>query len=103
MKIVSETSTGVNGITEVKYLVPTKNRDGSLTGEYKAAPETKTIYDPKVFSDEKILKLGQQAAANGFKEAMNSPNGTANVISGGISFRIYVDKSTGIVRNFHPN
>ena len=103
VKIVSETPTGVNGITEVKYLVPTKNRDGSLTGEYKAAPETKTIYDPKVFTDEKILNLGQQAAANGFKEAMNSPNGTANVIAGGVSFRIYVDKSTGTVRNFHPN
>jgi len=34
---------------------------------------------------------------------MNSPNGNANVISGGISFRIYVDKTTGRVRNFHPN
>jgi len=103
VKIVSETPTDVKGITEVKYLVPTKNRDGSLTGEYKAAPETKTIYDPKVFTDEKTLELGQQAAANGFKEAMNSPNGTANVMSGGVSFRIYVDKSTGTIRNFHPN
>ena len=59
VKIVSETPTDVKGITEVKYLVPTKNRDGSLTGEYKAAPETKTINDPEVFSDKKILELGQ--------------------------------------------
>lgn len=59
MKVVSEVPRGVKGITEVKYLVPTKNRDGSLTGEYKAAPETKTINDPEVFSDKKILELGQ--------------------------------------------
>lgn len=45
VKIVSETPTGATGIIEVKYLVPTKSRDGSLTGEYKATVETKTIYD----------------------------------------------------------
>ena len=103
VKIVSETPTGVKGITEVKYLIPTKDRAGNLTGDYKATPETKTIYDPKIFSDQKILELGQQAAASGYKEAMSSPNGTANVVAGGVSFRIYVDKSTGTVRNFHPN
>jgi len=43
VKIVSETPTEVKGIIEVKYLVPTKNRDGSLTGEYKAAPEKNYI------------------------------------------------------------
>jgi len=103
VKIVSETPTGVKGITEVKYLIPTKDRAGNLTGDYKATPETKTIYDPKIFSDRKILELGQQAAASGYKEAMSSPNGTANVVAGGVSFRIYVDKTTGTVRNFHPN
>ncbi|CAI1014096.1 hemagglutinin repeat-containing protein [Serratia quinivorans] len=103
VKVVSETPTGVKGITEVKYLVPTKNRDGSLTGEYKTTVETKTIYDPKVFTDQKILDLGQQAAAKGFNGAMSSKNGQANVTVDGISFRIYVDKTTGTVRNFHPN
>lgn len=103
VKIVSETPTGVKGITEVKYLIPTKDRAGNLTGNYKPTPEIKTIYDPKIFSDQKILELGQQAAASGYKEAMSSPNGTANAVAGGVSFRMYVDKSTGTVRNFHPN
>lgn len=103
VKIVSETPTGVNGITEVRYLIPTKDRAGNLTGEYKATPETKTIYDPKIFNDQKMLELGQQAAAKGYKDALNSPNGAANVSVDGISFRIYVDKSTGTVRNYHPN
>ncbi|WP_421217828.1 CdiA family toxin C-terminal domain-containing protein [Aeromonas enteropelogenes] len=103
VKIVSETPTGVNGITEVRYLIPTKDRAGNLTGEYKATPETKTIYDPKIFNDQKMLELGQQAAAKGYKDALNSPNGAANVSVDGISFRIYVDKSTGTVRNYHSN
>ncbi len=103
VKIVSETPTGVKGITEVKYLIPTKDRAGNLTGDYKTTTETKTIYDPKIFSDQKILELGQQAAAKGYKDAMASKNGQANVSVDGVNFRIYVDKTTGTVRNFHPN
>ncbi|MDN0122577.1 CdiA family toxin C-terminal domain-containing protein [Yersinia aleksiciae] len=103
VKIVSETPTGVKGITEVKYLIPTKDRAGNLTGDYKATTETKTIYDPKIFSDQKILELGQQAAAKGYKDAMASKNGQANASVDGVNFRIYVDKTTGFVRNFHPN
>lgn len=93
----------MKGITEVKYLVPTKNRDESLTGEYKTIVGTKTIYDPNVFTDQKILDLGQQAAAKGFNEVMSSKSGQVNVTVDGVDFRIYVDKTTGTVRNFHPN
>lgn len=103
MKIVSETPTGVKGITEVEYLIPTKDRAGNFTGNYKPTTETKTIYDPNIFSDQKILELGQQAAAKGYKDAMASKNGQANVSVDGVNFRIYVDKTTGTVRNFHPN
>lgn len=58
---------------------------------------------PKVFIDQKILELGQEAAAKGFNEAMSSKNGQTNVTVDGVNFRIYVDKTTGTVRNFHPN
>lgn len=58
---------------------------------------------PKVFTDQKILELGQQAAAKGFNEAMSSKTGQANVAVECVNFRIYVDKNTGTVRKFHPN
>ncbi|WP_338019979.1 CdiA family toxin C-terminal domain-containing protein [Rahnella perminowiae] len=87
----------------MKYLIPTKDRAGNLTGDYKATTETKTIYDPNLFSDQKILELGQQAAAKDYKDAIASKNGPANVSVDGVNFRIYVDKTTGTVRNFHPN
>lgn len=50
-----------------------------------------------------MLDLGQQAAAKGYKDAMTSKSGQANATVDGVTFRIYVDKSTGTVKNFHPN
>lgn len=105
VKIVSETPTDVKGIIHIEYQIPSKDRAGNVTG-FKgngSEPFKKTIYDPKIFTDEKMLELGQQAAASGYKVAMASKNGQATATAGGVSFRIYVDKSTGIVRNYHPN
>ncbi|WP_368668930.1 CdiA family toxin C-terminal domain-containing protein [Pseudomonas sp. Fl5BN2] len=106
INIVSETPTGVKGITHVEYKVPAKDASGNFTGGYKgngSKPFEKTIYDPKIFTDQKILELGQQAAASGYKTAMATPNGVTNVAAGGVGFRVYVDKATGVVRDFHPN
>lgn len=34
---------------------------------------------------------------------MSSKNGQVTSIVYGVSFRIYVDKATGVVKNYHPN
>ncbi|HDL6958345.1 TPA: contact-dependent inhibition toxin CdiA [Yersinia enterocolitica] len=101
VKIISEIPGSVKGITQITYQIPAYDRAGKVIG-YKAAELPKTIYDPKIFTDQKMLDLGQRASAIGYKEAMISKNGTANAIVEGITFRIYVDKNTGMVRNFHP-
>ncbi|MBS9431562.1 hypothetical protein EAE92_02785 [Photorhabdus hainanensis] len=101
IKIVSETPTGINGITQVVYQIPSYDRTGKVSG-YKATEFPKTIYDPKVHSDQKMLELGQKAATIGYKDAMSNPKGVADVTVDGIAFRIYVETSTGRVRNFHP-
>lgn len=104
VKIVSETPTGIPGVTEIKYQIPAKDRAGNITG-YKDKPLTKTIYDPKIVSDQKILGLGQQAAANGCKSAMASGAREYTKYTnsaGGISFRVYLDPKTGTVTNFFP-
>lgn len=103
IKILSETLTDVKGITHITYQIPTKDRTGKLDGGYKNEIFEKTVYDPKVFSDQRILDLGQKASAKGYKEAMNSRDGQATATVDGVSFRIYIDKTTGKVRNFHPN
>jgi len=101
VKIVSETPTETKGITQVTYQIPSYDRAGNVTG-YKAAELPKTIYDPKIFTDSKMLELGQQAAAKGYEAAMKQGLQAYDAQAGGVNFRVYIDKTTGMVNNFHP-
>ena len=102
VKIVSEKPTNVKGISEVEYLVPTKDRMGNLDGKYKPSPEKKTIYDPKIYTDKVMLDLGQEAAVKGYRDAMLNGQSAYDATAGGLNFRVYLDKNTGRVTNFHP-
>ncbi|HHV1111056.1 TPA: contact-dependent inhibition toxin CdiA [Escherichia coli] len=105
VKIISETPTGVRGITQVQYEIPTKDAAGNTTGNYKgngAKPFEKTIYDPKIFTDEKMLQLGQEAAAIGYSNAIKNGLQAYDAKAGGVTFRVYIDQKTGVVSNFHP-
>ncbi|WJY13392.1 VENN motif pre-toxin domain-containing protein [Pectobacteriaceae bacterium CE90] len=101
VNIVSETPTETKGITQIIYQVPSYDRAGKVTG-YKAAELPKTIYDPKVFSDQKMLELGQEAAANGYEAAMKQGQQAYDAQAGGVTFRVYIDKNTGMINSFHP-
>lgn len=50
-----------------------------------------------------MSELGQQSATNGYKAAMAALSGTISFTVGGVDFIMYVDKLTGVVRDFHPN
>ncbi|MDD0968531.1 MULTISPECIES: CdiA family toxin C-terminal domain-containing protein [Pseudomonas] len=80
-----------------------KDAAGKIVGGFKDNVPTKTVYDPKIFPDRKILDLGQQAAAAGFKDAQSKGLSQYISFAGGISFRVYLDKVTGTVNNVHPN
>ncbi|HFS3884528.1 TPA: contact-dependent inhibition toxin CdiA, partial [Escherichia coli] len=98
VKIISETPTGVRGITQVQYEIPTKDAAGNTTGNYKgngAKPFEKTIYDPKIFTDEKMLQLGQEAAAIGYSNAIKNGLQAYDAKAGGVTFRVYIDQKTG--------
>lgn len=101
VKIVSSTPSDVNGITHVKYQVPAYGRAGNVVG-YKAKIQIKTIYNPKIFSDQKMLELGQKASISGFRDAMSKGLDAYDSHAGGVTFRVYIDKTTGLVHNFHP-
>ncbi len=101
IKINSETPTGVPGVTQVRYQIPALDNAGNVTG-LKVEEFTKTIYDPALYSDRKILTLGQQAAASGYEQAVKSGVGAYDAKAGGITFRVYIDTKTGEVRNVHP-
>ncbi|OPE11347.1 hypothetical protein APA63_20775, partial [Pseudomonas aeruginosa] len=101
VKVLSETPGSVKGITTIEYQIPAYDRAGNVIG-YKAQPFTKTVYDPKVISDQKVLDLGQQAAASGYVKAVASGDRYYDSTAGGITFRVYLDERTGVVLNFHP-
>ncbi|EMJ6224688.1 VENN motif pre-toxin domain-containing protein, partial [Proteus mirabilis] len=103
IKIISQTPSNVKGISEVVYQVPKKNREGNIIpGEFKDKPYVKTVYDPKVFPDQKMLDLGQQAASNGYKDAISQGRREYQSTAGGVKFQVYLDQQTGRVTNFFP-
>ena len=101
VKIVSSIPGDINGITQIKYQIPAYDSAGNIVG-YKPTKYPKTIYDPKKFSDQKILDLGQQAASNGYIDARSKGLIQYDSTAEGVTFRIYIDQDTGRVRNFHP-
>ncbi|CNG82115.1 hemagglutinin/adhesin repeat-containing protein [Yersinia pseudotuberculosis] len=101
VKIVNQTPGPVDGITHIEYQIPAKDRAGNIVG-YKKETFEKTVYDPKVFTDEKMLDLGQQAAVNGYKAAVASGAREYTATAGGVKFQVFLDQKTGTVTNFFP-
>ncbi|MDC9622851.1 hemagglutinin repeat-containing protein [Xenorhabdus sp. XENO-7] len=101
IKVVSETPSSVKGITQIEYKIPSKDREGNVTG-HKAQVLTKTVYDPKIFTDQKMLELGQQAASKGYEKAISQGLREYESTAGGVKFQVYLDKETGRVMNFFP-
>ncbi|MGP6381712.1 CdiA family toxin C-terminal domain-containing protein, partial [Yersinia bercovieri] len=101
VKIINRALGQVRGISHVKYQIPAKDRTGNTVG-YKAEIFEKTIYDPKIFSDEKMLILGQQAAANGYQSAKALGAREYKAESNGVKFQVFLDQNSGAVINFFP-
>ena len=102
LRIVSKTEhPTVKGIYQIEYEIPLKNKKLEYTGDYKSV-EPKTVYDPNIISDEKILEWGQQAANNGLENAIINNRSAFNSTVNGVEFRVYVDLKTKTIRNFHP-
>jgi len=100
LKIVSSTKHPTSeGITHIRYQIPAVDRAGNVTG-YKNKIYEKTVYDPKLISDDKILQLGQDAAAKKYPDAVSQGLREFSSEAGGIQFRVYVRDE--IISNFHP-
>ena len=101
VKILSKEPGSTPGITTYNYQVPALNKDGTLSGGYKTIPFKKTVYDPNIYSDAKIVELGRSAAAKGYNDAVASGKQAYNATEGGVTFRVYLNHNNE-VDNFHP-
>ena len=75
-----------------------------LLSKYKSPikPLVKTVYDPSIISDDKILEWGQQAVAQGIENAIANGKREFTEKVNGVSFRVYIDEKTKQVTNFFP-
>ena len=102
------------GIWRYEYQIPAMDprKPGTIT-HYKSQ-QTKTVYDPNVYSDAKILSMAQRAAQQNFQTNkqvyINSLNGGpiknqySNNIEG-VNFQVYLGRDTHgnvYVTNVHP-
>jgi len=100
LKTVSSTKhPTIKGLIHIEYQIPALDRAGNITG-YKNKIFEKTVYDPKFFSDEQILQLGQEAAAKGYSNALSQGMSQFSSEAGGVKFRIYIRND--IIDNLHP-
>ena len=88
----------IPGIYEIKYRA--RKNDGS--GEFRNRVWDKTVYDPAIHSDEKIVELGQRAISQGMEKAMTDGLSEFEATVDGLTFQIFLDPTTGFVRNVFP-
>ncbi|MFF5396227.1 PrsW family glutamic-type intramembrane protease [Peribacillus butanolivorans] len=88
----------IEGVHEIEYGLPKLDREGKIIpGELKKVSHPKTVYDPKIISDEQMLKWGEEAMKKG--EIVGREK--VGVASNGLKFRGFVDDS-GKITNFFP-
>ncbi|WP_167509622.1 VENN motif pre-toxin domain-containing protein [Actinobacillus vicugnae] len=99
-RVIREDASETKGISRITYEIPRLGRDGKPDGTYKEINSPKTVYDPKIYSDEKILEWGQDAATRNYKNSLGLKEYNSNINN--IEFRIYQNPETGEIRNVHP-
>jgi hypothetical protein len=96
--IISKTPhPSMNGVYEVKYQIPAVDTQGNIiAGQYKNIPNPKTVYDPKIISDEQMLDWGREAMKNGTVNRREITGYSSN----GLKFQGYIEN--GEITNFFP-
>lgn len=92
----------VKGVYEIRYEIPLKNKQLEYTGDYKEIKEPKTVYDPSIIANDKIMEWGQQAADRGLDRAIANNDRRIEVTVNNLTFRVYVDLNTKTIINFFP-
>lgn len=88
----------IEGIYEIEYGLPALDRElNIIPGELKKV-STPTVYDPRIISNEQMLKWGEEAMKNGEVVGRKITGTSQN----GLKFQGYIDEATGEVTNFFP-
>lgn len=94
------TPTNNPGISELEYSYFNAAKNKSVVG-------SKTVYDPRIYGDQKMLDMSQFVGQKGFERYLGDTSKTVFDISeNGVNFRVYIniDPATGApyIGNVHP-
>lgn len=106
----------IKGVYDIEYRLKVEIKDyrGQGTGDFKFVPKEgvtplkKTVYDPKVISNEEIVRLGKEAMKEGLnnnrKRALTTQKKEKiyGISSEGLKFEGIRNIETGEIDNFFP-
>ncbi|WP_245532891.1 CdiA family toxin C-terminal domain-containing protein [Acetivibrio clariflavus] len=91
IKEISRTPSSIAGVEEIRFQIPAKDGAGNIIKDeygnivYKNEIFKKTIYDPTKISDAEMLRLGEQAMAEGINGYRLKYQYNSNTIINGIA------------------
>lgn len=93
----------IDGIEQISYKMPKKDKFGKPTGEFKTQTFKKTAYDPTKISTDEYIERGLQAANNSARKSKPGKldrewSGTDNK---GVNWHGYCDEN-GNITSFYP-
>ncbi len=95
----------LEGVEKVEYQMPKLDKTGTtIPGEYQSGvPKVKTVYDPKIISDEVYMERGVQAANDALSKSPDSalPREWVGNDGAGVKWRGYSD-GNGNITSFYP-
>ncbi|MBQ4046867.1 MAG: EndoU domain-containing protein [Clostridia bacterium] len=94
------------GIYEIQYQLPKKGSNKGVSwiipGEYRIVDTPKTVYDPKIYTDEEILHWGLEAMSEGISAGRINGRKIIGYARNGLMYWGWISKETGKITNFHP-
>nr|WP_323744553.1 RHS repeat-associated core domain-containing protein [Pseudomonas sp. UFMG81] len=102
LRVISETPGDVKGITQVFYEGDALDRGLNVVG-VKEFRTPKTLYDDLQHSTNRVYLNGLRAALLKYREAVAEGATGYNSSYNGMTFRVYLNKDTKAVSNFHPS
>lgn len=93
----------IDGVEQVTYRLPKKDKTGKPTSEMRAQTFKKTVYDSSVISTEEYVSRGLEAAADAARKSTSGMIGHewTGTDSHGVSWHGYTD-ADGSVTSFYP-
>jgi len=95
---------GIDGVEQVEYRLPKKDKTGEPTGEYQSKTHKKSVYDQRKISTDEYIKRGLEAANNAADKFPGGklPREWTGKDSHGVTWRGYLG-SDGNISSFFPD